>query len=269
MVSQGHWQRLLPGTYLTHSGPVEWINRAWAGILRGGTGAMLAAESAGHLQGYVTHEPRDVTIYVPHSRSITSRDGWVFSRQRQLPKSVGTPPCTPPEQTLLELAILDPLNALTLFARATNNRAVTATALREALTSRSRIPHRAALTRALDCVDVGIHSELERVFDSDVVTAHGLPKPRRQRKHGAYRVDAEYDGVVVELDGRRYHEGEQRFRDMERDNYHMLRGIITLRFGWQQCTQDPCGVAAQVTMALQSTGLEVKAKPCRRCRSSK
>ena len=39
-----------------------------------------------------------------------------------------------------------------------------------------------------------------------------------------YRTDVDYEeyGLLVELDGRRGHDGAGRFRDMNRDNRHVL-----------------------------------------------
>ena len=35
LIAQRQWQRLTPGLFLTHSGPVSWPSLAWGGVLLG------------------------------------------------------------------------------------------------------------------------------------------------------------------------------------------------------------------------------------------
>lgn len=82
-------------------------------------------------------------------------------------------------------------------------------------------------------------------------------------------IDVEYDGgLIVELDGRRGHSGAGAFRDMHRDNYQAERGRLTLRFGWQDCTANPCEVASLLTRQLHSRGWLGLRGHCHRCPST-
>jgi hypothetical protein len=69
----------------------------------------------------------------------------------------------------------------------------------------------------------------------------------------------------VELDGQRWHDGEVRFRDMNRDNRHALRDELTLRFGYHDVAGRPCSVAFQVYLALVKFGYTMPFLRCRNC----
>ncbi len=59
--------------------------------------------------------------------------------------------------------------------------------------------------------------------------------------------------VIVELDGRRYHEGRTRMEaDRRRDNELMAQGWIVLRFGWSDLEERPAAVVATIRRALAS-----------------
>jgi len=79
--------------------------------------------------------------------------------------------------------------------------------------------------------------------------------------------DVVYDefATLVELDGRRGHEGTGRFRDMARDNLATIGGAATLRFGWHDTVGNPCPVAVMVATVLQSRGWTGRIHPCPRC----
>ena len=82
-----------------------------------------------------------------------------------------------------------------------------------------------------------------------------------------YRIDVDYAlfGLLVELDGLLGHEGLGRFRDMDRDNRHALIGALTLRYGWFDVADRPCGVAWQVYRALVQRGYTGPFRRCRQC----
>ena len=77
----------------------------------------------------------------------------------------------------------------------------------------------------------------------------------------------DYDpfSLIVELDGRIGHEGEGRFRDMNRDNRHALRDATTLRYGYFDVSSKPCPVAFQVYLALVKRGYVEPFQRCWRC----
>src|SRR5262249_27262532 len=97
--------------------------------------------------------------------------------------------------------------------------------LRAGLAARAKLRWRGRLGEGIAMAADGRHWPLESRYDVDVERAHGLPPARKQvpftRPDGSkgFR-DRLYDGygLVVELDGRRYHEGERRDHDRRRDN---------------------------------------------------
>ena len=107
----------------------------------------------------------------------------------------------------------------------------------------------------------GTHSVLEYRHDRDVQRAHGLPEPVKQARFrkpdgtNGYRdrYYPEYGGLVIELDGKRFHRDEQRDRDQERDNQVAVTGS-TLRYGWSEVTHKTCETAKQEADALRNRG---------------
>jgi len=140
------------------------------------------------------------------------------------------------------------------------------------LTGRTIVdPH--ALALALDDVADGAESVLELRYVNGVERSHGLPAATRQQRSTRagrrWRDDNAYEQqrVLVELDGRLGHVGEGAFRDRSRDNGALLDGWVTLRFGWQDVTQRPCLVAADVAKVLRDRGWSGRARRCgRQCR---
>ena len=142
-------------------------------------------------------------------------------------QTVGAPPRLTVEDTVLDLATTgSDGDVVTLVTDALRLRLTTRTRLRVALDKRARHPRRGLLMELLADAG-GIESGLELGYLRDVERAHDLPRASRQRRQPdqPYRTDVDYEeyGLLVELDGRRGHEGAGRFRDMYRDNRHLLR----------------------------------------------
>ena len=134
---------------------------------------------------------------------------------------------------------------------------------------RQRVRHANAITQLCTAAGTGIESGLEWLFHKDVLTAHGLPLPRRQTVSEEGRIDCLYDdwSVIVELDGIRDHSDWS--KDMFRDNAHALRlDAVTLRYGWTATTRHACAAAGQVAEALSARGWAGKPRRCRRCPSA-
>jgi very-short-patch-repair endonuclease len=69
-------------------------------------------------------------------------------------------------------------------------------------------------------------------------------------------------GLIVELDGQEAHPTGDAFRDRRRDNQVTVSGRRTLRYGWREVSQDPCGVAAEVAAVLTILGWTGNPHPC-------
>jgi hypothetical protein len=115
----------------------------------------------------------------------------------------------------------------------------------------------------------GSHFPLEFRYDRDVERAHGLPVSAKQVKYikrdGTRgfrdRCYEEY-GLIVELDGKEFHEAEQRGRDRARDNEAAATTGATLRYGWADVDAGACDTAGQVYRALRKRGYQGAIRPC-------
>lgn len=268
LVAQQTWTPLEPGLYFTNGNRAPWLSLAWGGILIGGDRAMLCRTAAAHVWGIHPDPPGLIDVLVPEEVRITRRGRWQFIRTRHLPESSGALPRTPLPDTILDLCLEDPSHTANWISAALHSRRTSASAITKALAARQRYPQRRLVKALLQDHQDGVHSELERLFRKDVERAHGLPAGARQVRGLRYRTDVEYLGglVIVELDGRLGHEGEDRFRDMGRDNYHVVNRRATLRYGWADVTEIPCLVARQIESVLHTHGWTGVLAPCPRCR---
>ncbi len=207
-----------------------------------------------------------MTIWLPPGRQLRSRGHWVFRRGCRI--SVGRPPRTTLEQTVLDLAAVRGADALvTLLAEAVR-RGADPGAIRAALDATPRHPRRRLLAELLAETEQGVRSPLERRYLHAVERAHHLPVGARQHSpSGQFDTDVWYVEfhTVVELDGRTWHEGPARFRDHARDNRHAEAGLATLRFGWADTVGQSCAVARRVAAVLRRNGWTGTPRDCPRC----
>ncbi|WP_227467205.1 hypothetical protein [Nocardioides lijunqiniae] len=87
----------------------------------------------------------------------------------------------------------------------------------------------------------------------------------RERGATVYR-DVDYGGVVVELDGRLFHDStEARDRDLERDLDAATYGAATVRLGYAQVFGRGCSTAVKVARVLQRHGWPGAVTRCGSC----
>ena len=139
------------------------------------------------------------------------------------------------------------------------NEAVTVidSALRRRLIRPGMLTHGGALGRAIALADPLAGSVLESALRVLLVEA-GLPAPRSQyviRDGQSFiaRVDFCWpeQGLIVESDGRRWHDPEDaRTIDRRRANACAQRGWRLLRFTWAEVLHDPAYVIESVRAAL-------------------
>lgn len=271
LVDQGFWQRLAPGVYAATGLAPTWLTYAWAGVMIGGDLACLGGSAAGHLHGLIAQPPRAITVLIPaRLRRPEVGTPWEFVRTRRALRSRGAPPRSGVEDTVLDMcadadASVDRL--VGLLTDAVQQRLTTERVLSQSLAQRARHPRRALLKDILGDVRVGARSPLERRYLRDVERAHGLPTAGRQVVRRGTEVDVRYAGqrLLVELDGRIGHAGSGKFRDMRRDNSATEDALATLRYGWADVTEDPCGVAEQVGTVLRMRGWSGAPVPCAHC----
>lgn len=273
MLRRRELRRLHRGVYLDHTGPPTWDQRAWAAVLLHHPSALthLSAlpdpppDGAIHVAIDVDHSVRAAPGVVAHR---TAR--W---RERLAPHS-SRPRLSLPEATVEAAALVaDPWEAYTLFCRVCQTRLTTPEAVAGALRGRRGVPRSALLLDLLDDLGRGACSVLEREYLLRVERAHGLPRGDRQDRErttaGTVYRDVRYAawGVLVELDGRAFHQGaRQRGRDMDRDLEAVATSDdLTLRLGWQQVLRDHCLTARRVVAVLRRRGWEGALTPCPSC----
>lgn len=265
LTGEGRWGRITTGIYRTQ--PDSWLQRVWAGILLGGSGAIAGRSTAAYLHGWLKQEPAPITIYMSKD-APTRRDArWEFLRSARLGR--GEPPRTRPAQTIVDLAATVSADDLTtLVAEATAFHRLDPDEVRRLVASFPKSPRRRLLLETLDVVGAGAMSPLETRYLRDVERAHALPTPLRQASPtGEYRTDAWYPdfGVIIELDGAAYHRGPARTTDLERDSLHLAKGIVTLRVTWRMVTTTPCDLATTIAAILARNGWSGALTRCPHC----
>ncbi|MGI8646131.1 MAG: hypothetical protein ACR2JD_07420 [Nocardioides sp.] len=252
-----------PGVYVDQTGDPTWLQRAWAGVLWCGSGAALWGESAlrAHEGPGKETDQSLIHVAVDRMRGIDAPTGVRVHRKVRLDDRVLwnlRPARQRYEDAALEVALArrDRLDALGVLAGAVQQRRTTAGRLVDSLKTRPRASHRDWIEAVLRDLAEGTCSVLEHGYLTDVERAHGLPTSVRQATAKAsvglvYR-DHEYDvGLVVELDGRLFHDSaRQRDRDLERDLDAALDGKDTRRLGWGQVFDRPCSTAGKVARLL-------------------
>jgi hypothetical protein len=177
-----------------------------------------------------------------------------------------TPPLVPPPcggARFPTLAARDRavIGFLTLSVpRLTNSRR-----LARALERRTRIAHRRLIAETA----IGVQSPLEFRWIKEVERPHRLPIPTRPYRLPSGAVtDGAYEEfrVLLELDGRRYHDGERRFRDWGRDNLSSEDGWLTLRYGWRDTVVESCETAGNLVRVLRRRGYDGELARCTHCR---
>ncbi len=273
-IARGRWQVICPGVYATFTGDVGRNALLWAMVLYAGTGAQLSHETAAELLFLADEQCPVIHLSIPSERRVRPLEGVVIHRSSHLEQgwrfARGVPPHTLVEETIMDLldAAVNFDNAVGWITRAFQRNLTNERRLRQVITARKRVRWRDRLDEAIPMAASGTHSPLEYRYDRDVEHAHALPPARKQvpftKPDGTrgFR-DRYYDkyGLVVELDGKRYHDG-RRDLDRRRDNAVTATTGATLRYGWDDVTHSQCETAAQVYAALRKRGYTGTLKSC-------
>lgn len=246
------WSQPCRGLYL--STPPTFESALWAGWLRGGPEAAIGEEAAAFRWGILDEVPKAVTVWAESPRTNFHVDKWAVQFRRAHRESRRTPGLTLVEDTLLDIAhVRAEVPAVAAVLRGFADGFTTGERLAEKMRQRPRQRHRELLQQL--CSEPGLESVLEFLFLRNVVDAHGLPRPTLQAQRCSGRVDSRYGeyGLLLELDGGRYHRDKS--RDFIRDNDHILEHAEkTLHFGWSQANEGACRAAAQVARGLMLGG---------------
>lgn len=270
------WATAHPGVYVDHTGPLPWQQRAWVAVLHAGPRAALADESALRAAEGPGRRSFDdgapIHVAVDRSRRVVAPPGIVVHRTSRLDErvlwNVG-PPRLRYEEAAIDVAVgrATDLGAIAVLSGVCQSRRTTAARLLEVLAGRARVRRRAWLGAVLRDVADGTCSALEHGYLTLVERPHGLPVAQRQAAAGArtglvFR-DADYGPLLVELDGRLFHDTAlQRDRDFERDLDAALDGQDTRRLSWGQVFDRPCGTAGKIGVLLRRRGWDGLPRRC-------
>ncbi|MDQ1289026.1 MAG: hypothetical protein QG622_2592 [Actinomycetota bacterium] len=269
----GEWQRVFHGVYVLSSGAIAPRALVWAAILFSGAGAAAGPRTSLWLAGAFDDPPSRFDVVVPEGRRIRGSERFALHRRARLSDALH--PAASPPRLRVEPATIDLCRELKeadevigLLSGVVQRGLTTVSRLRGELEERRQLPHRALIVTVLADIEYGVRSVLEHEWLNNVERAHGLPpstlnRPDDRCGRREYR-DAEFKeySLVVELDGARWHGGDQAVRDRRRDNRVTVSGRLTLRYGWEDITHDPCGVAAEVAAVLRSQGWTGTVRRC-------
>jgi hypothetical protein len=266
-VTSGRWRKIYPGVYATFTGPVTRDAQLWAALVYAGAGAQLSHETAAEVLQLTTVACPLIHLSIPQARRVRPAGGMVVHRSAYLEAgwrfARGVPPHTWAEETITDLVAVAASfdDAVAWITAGFRRSQVSERRLREVMAARARLRWRGHLEEVIALAADGTHSPLEYRYDRDVERAHGLPAGRKQVPFSqpdgtrGFR-DRHYAawGLVVELDGRRYHDTQRRDHDRRRDNAVTAQAGGTLRYDWDDVTRASCRTAAQVHQALRRRG---------------
>jgi hypothetical protein len=268
-VRQRRLVRVHTGVYVNHTGPLTWVNRAWAAVLFHEPAA-LCDRSALDLAGPVIH------VAIEHPRTGTGLPGVRLHRLTGLDRKVlwnRTPPRLRVEEAALDVASQEerPVDAVAVLADLCRRRRTTPQKLLVTLEGRRRLRHGKELRDALAGIGEGVQSALEHAYLTRVERRHGLPQGRRQVRHttasGVVYRDILHDdlGIIVELDGHLWHsDAGVRWRDMTRDLEAAVAGRLTVRLGWRHAYDEACQTAARMADLFTTRGWGGRPRRCSR-----
>jgi len=268
-----------PGVLIDHTGPLTWLQRAWAATLAVAPAALSHGSALRALEGPGRRDHTDagpIHVAVDRQRHVVAPGGVVVHRTSGFDDRVAwkaSPPRVRVEEALVDLAAgaASDWRAIETLAGAVQARQTTARRIATVLEGRQRVARRRFLTGVLADIAEGTCSVLEHGYLTRVERAHGLPRAERQLTASArgpvYR-DVEYQrhGLVVELDGRLFHDtARARDRDLDRDLDAAVTGRATVRLGWGQVFDRPCGTAVRIGLLLRARGWAGTPLACPRC----
>jgi hypothetical protein len=259
----GPWQRILPGVYLTESGPPTHDQLDMAALLYAGPQALITGIAALRRCGLQHACGPAVDVLVPQRCGRASRDHVRLHRTVRMPSLVVVQ--GPIELAMAPRATIDAARHLfdtrdlrAVVAGVVQQRLCTLPELRTEL-SLARMPNAEALRAVLGEVAAGIRSAPEGDL-MDLINQAGLPRP-------LYNADLYLDdvflarpdawwrevSVAAEVDSRAHHSSAYDFqRTMRRHTKMTAAGIRLLHFSPAEIRSHPLVVIARITDALRT-----------------
>ena len=264
--TDGPWQRLLPGVYLTATGQPTWEQRQVGALLFAGADSLITGPAALWNYRIVKAVPRVVDVLVPLERQRISPDLVIVHRTRRMPSEAicdGPIRYAPPQRavgdTVRAMASPDLPGVRAVVAGAVQQGRCTIADLAAELRAgpvRGSATLRAVLTEVID----GIRSPAEADLRA-LITRSGLPQPLYNPKlylpGGAFlaQPDAWWPrhGVAAEVDSREWHLSPADWEaTMARHARMSAAGIVVLHFSPRQQRDKPAEVIGVIASALQA-----------------
>ena len=274
----GPWQVLLPGVYLSVTGPPSFEQREMAALLYAGPGSVITGPAAlkhHHVRCPVVPDAIDVLVPIERQR----RNAGFVRLQRTARIPATTVPEGPVRLVRTPRAVADTAR---LLARLRDVRAVVADAVQAdhctigqlaAELSAGPVRGSAMFRSVLAEVADGIRSTAEADL-RDLIRAYRLPVPMFNpslhdgkvflAKPDAWWPDA---GVAAEVDSREWHLSPHDWdRTRRRHDLMAAAGIIALHFSPRQIRREPAEVARLIKQALNRglnrPPLPIRTTPC-------
>jgi hypothetical protein len=263
------------GIYVNHTGQLAWTQRQWAGVLAFWPAALAHASALPGPPTAVLH------IAVAPGRHLRPLPRIILHRTPDFEKRADlhrSPPAIRVEHAMIDV-IADELGrgdlqaAFAVLARVCSTRRTSPERILRTLAGRQRVMGRRTLEAMLADLRDGACSVLEQGYLHRVERAHGLPTGERQAHSTATGQSTYQDvryrkqGVVVELDGRAFHDSpNERDRDALRDLAELSRsGLVTTRVTYGLVYVDACRTAALIADLLRQRGWRGRLRTCPNC----
>lgn len=265
MVARGWCERLARGVYRVSGSPVT-AEQALAAAVAQREGSVLSHQAAAWVWSLPGFRSAAAVITVErrgnqrHDHGWVRTTGWLPPAHTTMARSL---PVTTVARTIFDIAGIAPVGRTSrALDHAVSRRLCTLEEVRDVHELMARRGRRGTvvLRTLLDERSAGWvppSSELERRARA-VFRAGGLPEPEYEVDLGddswIGRVDCLWREarLVVELDGRAYHDGRTaRDADRRRDNRLMAQGWRVLRFTWDDLAERPDEVVRLIRRALE------------------
>ena len=264
-----------PGVYVDHTGPLSRRQREWAAV-QAIWPAALTRETALPLDdGGVLH------LAVQADRTVRAPPRCVVHRTHRLDDWVdwkAGPPTVAVDEALIEVmasrvAHDEIAGAFAALTQVAHSRLTWPDRLLDSIAARRRLAGRRIIAAMVEDLGSGMCSVLERGYVHRVERPHGLPTGTRQvasRATGnATSQDVRYHrhGLVVELDGRGYHDNPKaRDDDARRDIAERATSdLTTVRVTYGLVFGDECRTARWIGAVLRRLGWRGELRTCPRC----
>jgi very-short-patch-repair endonuclease len=255
-IDDGRWRLVVPGVLVARDALVSPYTSAWIGHLA--TGGVAALRTAGAIRG-ITAPSGSIHVITP--RGIHASVPGITDHRIRLATDevvvIGGLPVTTRERTVVDLLAHEPLSsARSLLFRGVQQDWVDQARLDHAISRRKGMHGTPQLRELVAMLGTGAHSVAERLLhavldaEPDLRYAANVPVVVGGSRFVVDVLLPDH-GIVIEVDGRRFHSDEDRFTsDRARQNKLVGAGYVVLRFTWLQLVQEPEGVQQAIVAAV-------------------